>query len=372
MAGKTNLITSFVRRIGKIFNSTTTSWYRPTAAQPGTNHIDNPSVFTPETIYKGEEITDLSLGRLYTQDGAEIVEPNAPKAILEGLKVKKPDAGVAGSPLWLTVESGNARINGKTYWHEASAALGDVILSPNPNPSKGRYDIITIKSDYPNPATNTGVPSTEYRGSLQVYTGNVYPIGRPLTFLGNTDTGSPSYISYAGGTGAVTGFTIGDTVVGPGVPSGATVTAINSTYIEISQSVTGTNTGQLYGVAIDAYQVQKGFFATVAAGSTAVTGIYPQLPTLVAGAIVVGPGIPLGTTLTSVGVGTAALSAPSTLTTTDFFAVGDAADYLLNAPLTIPDDEIILGIVFVPASYGVLSAHKLRPLSVSDFGLHLN
>ena len=153
MAQKTNLITSFVRRITKFYNSSSTSWFRPTPALPGTNHIDNPNDFTAETIYKGEEITDLDLGRLYTQDGGELIELNAAPAILEGLKVRKPDVAVAGSPLWLTVESGSVRINGKTYWHEQASSLGDVLLSANADLINGRYDVITIKGDYPNPAT---------------------------------------------------------------------------------------------------------------------------------------------------------------------------------------------------------------------------
>ena len=366
MAQKTNLITSFVRRITKFFNSSSTSWFRPTPAQPGTNHIDNPNDFTPETIYKGEEITDLDLGRLYTQDGAELVELNTAPVIIDGLKVRKPDDGVAGSPLWLTVESGSVRINGRTYWHEEAAAIGDVLISSNPDLVRGRYDVITIKSDYPNPATNPGVPSTEYRASLQVYTGDLHYPGRAISFKGNADVSSPNSITFSGGTGSVPGLTAGDIIAGPGIGT-ATITAVFPSYIDITPGVTSTVVDGLYAIPFDSSNRQKGLFGDISSGSTLVTGIYPQNPTLVPGMILVGPGLPLGTTLTSVGSGTASISSPATLTASNFYGIGDVADYLLVDPPAIPSDELVIGIVFVPVDYGTTSSHELRPLSVSDF-----
>ena len=130
MATETNLITSFVRRIGKYFSSSVSSWYRPRSVEPGLNHIDDPSAFDEKTIYKGEEIVDLDTGRLFTQDGAEIVELNTDNSILEGMLVRNPSASVSGGPLWLTVESGSVRINGRTYWHQAASASGDVQINP--------------------------------------------------------------------------------------------------------------------------------------------------------------------------------------------------------------------------------------------------
>lgn len=366
MSAKTNLITSFVRRITKFYDSDLAAWLRPKAAIPGTNHIDNPNDFTNETIYKGEQIIDTNLGKLYSNDGAEILEPNAPTGILSGLKVKKPDAGITGTPLWLSVESGKARINGKTYWHQQSTVLGDILLSPNPNLAKGRYDVITFISDYPNPATNPEIPNgqTEYRGTFNVYEGNYFPIGRPITFLGNS---SGSNLEFSSGTGAVSGINVGDTIIGPGIAPGTTVTATGTSYITVSTSPTGTRLRDVYAIPINTYNIQLGFYANVTAGSNLITGIYPQSIDVAVGTIISGPGIAIGTTLTSVGSGTATLSSPATYTATDLYVMGDAADDLLINPPSISNDEIVLGAVFVPANYGVTSSHQLRPLSISDF-----
>jgi len=97
VATETNLITSFVRRISKYFLSDTATWYRPRSIEPGLNHIDDPASFDEKTIYKGEEIVDLDRGRLFTQDGAEIIELNTDNEILSGLLVREPSPAVLES-----------------------------------------------------------------------------------------------------------------------------------------------------------------------------------------------------------------------------------------------------------------------------------
>ena len=362
MSSKTNLITSFVRRIAKFYNSSTTPWYRPNPAIPGTNHIDNPNDFNESTIYKGEEIIDLTLGRVYSNDGQEIIELNAQKAILSGLIVRKPDSGISGGALWLTVDNGNARIEGKTYWHESSSALGDIQIAPNPDLSLGRYDVITFKGDYPNPATNPGLTGPEYRGTFVVHQGNLHPVGRPVTFKGNNAASSTLY--FTSGTGTVIGINVGDTISGPGLASGITATAVYDYGVDLSASGTGTVSNEQFAVAVDSFGNQLGFYGDLSAGSYSVTNVNPQI-NLTAGDIIIGEGLAYGTTISTVGSGTITLSIPATLTSTAFITVGDAADYLMIQPPVIPDDEIVLAAVFVPASYGNSSAHKLRPLSVS-------
>jgi hypothetical protein len=147
MAGQTNLITSFVRRISKYFNSATFVWPRPKRAIPGTNHIDNPADFDSRTIYRGETIVDFDAGALYTQDGGEIIQPNTQPSIVEGLRVVTPSVvgAAGGGTLWVSVETGAGRILGKNYYHEPASGLasGDIQISPNPSPPpKARIDII--------------------------------------------------------------------------------------------------------------------------------------------------------------------------------------------------------------------------------------
>ena len=362
MSNKTNLITSFVRRIAKFYNSATSTWYRPNAAIPGTNHIDNPGDFNESTIYKAEEIIDLTLGRAYSNDGHEILELNAQKAILSGLIVRKPNPGISGGGLWLSVDSGNARIQGKTYWHETSVALGDLQIDPNPNLSLGRYDVITFKGDYPNTATNPGLGNTEYRGAVNIHKGNLYPIGRPVTFLGNNIASTT--LTFTLGTGTVSGINIGDTITGPGLAAGVTATAVYDYGVDLSASSTGTVTNGQFAISVDTFGNQLGFYGTLAAGSTTITNVNPQV-NLNPGDIVIGEGIPYGNKINSIGAGTVQVDLPSTLTTTTFITLGDVSDYLMIQPPAIPDDEIVLAAVFVPANYGNSSAHQLRPLSVS-------
>ena len=364
MSNKTNLITSFVRRIVKFYNSATNTDRRPNAAIPGTNHIDNPGDFNERTIYKGEEVIDLSAGRVYSNDGQEILELNAPTAILEGLVLKKPDAGIYGGPLWLTASNGAARINGKSYWHVESSAFGDMQLNPNPDLSRGRYDVITYVSDYPNLTTTPGFTG-EYRGKFTVYQGNLHSVGRPVTFVGN-DNASVN-LTFTLGTGTVSGINVGDTIIGPGLSPGITATAVYDYGLTLSAASTGTVSFGSYAVAVDAFGNQLGFYGNLTTGTTLITDINPQTLAIAPGAIVLAEGLPYGTTIVSVGSGTATVSMPSTLTTTAYITLGDVSDYLIVNPPVIPDDELILGVVFVPANYGVSSSHQLRPISSATY-----
>ena len=352
-------MTSFVRRIVKFYNSVTIKDRRPRAAIPGTNHIDNPDDFSERTIYKGEEVIDLTSGRVYSNDGQEILELNAPNAILSGLVLKKPATG-SGGPLWLSATSGSARIDGKSYWHNESTAIGDMQINPNSDLSRGRYDIITFSSDYPNQTTVPGAPD-EYRGKFKVYEGTLYNVGRPVTFLG-TDNASVN-LAFTLGTGTVSGISVGDSVIGPGLAPGITATAVYDYGITLSSSSTGAVNSGAYAVSIDAFGNQLGFYANLTQGSTTITNITPQTAAIAPGAIILAEGLPNGTKITAVGSGTASISKPSTLTTTTFITLGDVSDYLIVQPPILPETELVLGVVFVPANYGVSSTHQLRPIS---------
>ena len=212
MAALTNLVTSFVRRITKYYESGSFSWGRPKAAPAGTNHIDNASDFDAKTIYRGEEILDVESGKFYTQDGAEIVQPNTPPAILEGLRLTQQTAS-GGGPLWISLSDGYGRVTGRNYYYESASVNGDVELSINAI-GKARVDLIYLQSDYPNPAPAifgaTAGNSTEYAGKIVVVEGYYYNKGRAVTLLADGTAGN-SFISLNSlqvfGTGT---FALGD------------------------------------------------------------------------------------------------------------------------------------------------------------------
>ena len=383
MAALTNLITSFVRRINKYYKSASQPWARPKSAPRGSNHIDNPADFDERTIYKGEEVIDLDTGKLYTQDGAELIQPNTTPSIIEGLIVEQPETILfGGGPTWVTVRSGVGRVYGRNYYHDAAVngsnlTIGDIQVDDNPLLNKARIDIIVLESDYPNPASTALAPagdSTEYRGKISVIKGSAYPTGRAITFLADGTAASnnlPLNSFQSFGSGAIN---IGDVVIGPGIPVGTTVTAVNIaagiiTDVDLSAALTATTNDATYAVATSG-GTQYAFIGDTIAGSNIVNNVdpVPAFP----GDLVIGPGIPLGTTIDSVGVGTVTLSNSVTLTQTEtVFQIGDVADHLIYDTTSswpnLPDNYLFLGLVYVPPSYTSLApANLLRPWSWSD------
>jgi hypothetical protein len=384
MAGQTNLITSFVRRISKYFNSATFVWPRPKRAIPGTNHIDNPADFDSRTIYRGETIVDFDAGALYTQDGGEIIQPNTQPSIVEGLRVVTPSVvgAAGGGTLWVSVETGAGRILGKNYYHEPASGLadGDIQISPNPSPPpKARIDIIALKSDYPNPAPTSivgtfGVDSTEYAAGLTAIAGPTYNAGKAITFLG-TYSGTGTTISIDPQQGIGSGaIVIGDAIVGPGIGVASGVTAITLaggiiTAIDVTVPPSAAYTNVTYAVST-ASGVNYAFQADSTSGSNVLTNVYPQ-PAL--NELVFAPGIPPGTLTTNVATaGQVTLSNSATLTTTGtIYQIGDVADHLIYDTTSLwpilDDEHLFLGLVFVPSNYTAGSpANILRPWSWSQ------
>jgi deoxyuridine 5'-triphosphate nucleotidohydrolase len=178
VAANTNLITSFIRRISKYFDSSNFTWPRPKRVAPGANHIDNPTDFDARTIYRGEEIVDFTQGKLYTQDGGEIVELNSPSQIIDGLRTVTPSVvgAFGGGALYVSVESGAVRINGKNYYHESAggtAVNGDITIAPNTVCSEeGYYSEIVPRSSISKSgymlSNSVGIIDQSYRGNIMV------------------------------------------------------------------------------------------------------------------------------------------------------------------------------------------------------------
>ena len=365
MATETNLITSFVRRISKYFSSDTATWYRPRSVEPGLNHIDDPAAFDEKTIYKGEEIIDLDRGKLFTQDGAEIVELNTDDSILSGLLVK--ETSQSGGPLWLTVETGSVRINGRTYWHKQSSASGDVQITPNTSLTETRIDVITISGDYPVPATGvTGMPAnaTEYAGQINYHQGIAGPAGRPISFKGDVESGS-DIITFSGGTGSVSGINPGDIIVGSGISPQALVTAVTTSGIQIDTTFGSSVTDVSFAIGIDQAGQDIAFYATATAGSNVLNKIGGA--TVSVGDLIYGYGFDFGTEVTNVSGSNITVSSSSSVSGSNIYGLGDSADIAIYQPLSIPDGEFVIAAVIVPANYtGASSQNRLRPFSVSQ------
>lgn len=382
MAANTNLITSFIRRISKYFDSSNFTWPRPKRVAPGANHIDNPTDFDARTIYRGEEIVDFTQGKLYTQDGGEIVELNSPSQIIDGLRTVTPSVvgAFGGGALYVSVESGAVRINGKNYYHESAggtAVNGDITIAPNTSPSKGRIDIIAAKSDYPNPAPSGivgtfGIDSTEYAAGLTAIAGTLYNQGRALTFTGDYP-GAGNTITISSIL-AATAISAGDAIIGLNISGTVTVTSVATsggliTSIDISATPVAASTSATYAVSTylgDVYAIK----GDISAGSNTMVNVFPQ-PLL--NDLIIGQGIPDGTIATNVATpGTVVLSNSATLTKPEsIFQIGDVVDHILYDATTpwpnLPTDHVLLGLVYVPNSYTALSTpNTLRPWSVSD------
>ena len=369
----TNLLTSFVRRINKFFLSEEASWYRPNAAAPGTNHIDDPSLFGEETIYRGETIIDLNTGKQYTQDGAEILEVGAVNGVVQGMSLSK-----SATQNYIKVGDGSVRTMGKTYWFKSSGA--DLLIANNPETNKVRIDIIAAQSNYPTPADPSQAPtgSTEYAAGLTAIQGGYYADSRSISFFGSVQAIGPNALNttirFSAGPQSVQGINVGDEIVGPGLPQGIQVTAVdpNGYFIETSY-VNPTNiTNGKYFIPYGGGSILKGFTGTISAGGSQITGVYP-INTSLANSLplIISEALPPGTRVTSINTNnnTVNLSKNALVSYSGLFQVGDAADEMqypsnTNGWPNLGTGQVLLGFVVVPAGFSVSSTPKARPISV--------
>jgi hypothetical protein len=134
-----SVVTEFIRRIEKIILGS-----RPKIPPIGTNHVDDYSQWTNDTIYKGELGINLEDGNLFTQDGRQIVELNTEDAIIDGHILQT--SGVSSQ--YLSVTQGKIRIDGKTYYTPTPELVTDTNIFIEVNTtSYPRIDTICIKGD---------------------------------------------------------------------------------------------------------------------------------------------------------------------------------------------------------------------------------
>lgn len=134
-----SLITEFKRRVEKIISSS-----RPKVPPIGTNHVDDYSLWTSDTLYKGELGLNLTEGTLFSQDGRQPVELNKEDAILSGHVLQT--SGVSSQ--YLTITQGKFRIQGKTYYTPTpvDVVATNIYIEPNTS-SYPRIDTVCIKGD---------------------------------------------------------------------------------------------------------------------------------------------------------------------------------------------------------------------------------
>jgi len=113
---------------------------------------------------------------------------------------------------------------------------------------------------------------------------------------GDLSSGSKEVTSLATKSGL---FAVGETITGPGIPSGTTIGKIGSGSLELSQPATETATG-----------------AALSAGSKMVSGLTTKAGVFAVGEAIAGSGIPPNTTIADIGAGSLELSQPATETAT--------------------------------------------------------
>ena len=98
------------------------------------------------------------------------------------------------------------------------------------------------------------------------------------------------------GVTATSGLVVGDLITGAGIPAGTTVASFNYANATLTLSAGATASGN---VTLSATNPVTRFTGTLTSGSNAVTGI-GSMTGLVVGGVVVGTGIPAGTTILSI------------------------------------------------------------------------
>ena len=149
-----SLITEFKRRVEKIISSS-----RPKVPPVGTNHVDDYSLWTSETLYKGELGLNLTEGTLFSQDGRQPVELNKEDAILSGHVLQT--SGVSSQ--YLTITQGKVRFQGKTYYTPTpvDVVATNIYIEPNSS-SYPRIDTIVVKGDPTMYYSNVDLYGTEF------------------------------------------------------------------------------------------------------------------------------------------------------------------------------------------------------------------
>ena len=237
-----------------------------------------------------------------------------------------------------------------------------------------------------NPADDTGIVGDDITSDRTpsflgtAPSGDTVELVQLINFTGTLTSGSASVTAIS----STTGLVAGESITGPGIPSGTTIRTINTSNASITLSASATAGGSqsLTATAVQASTTAIPqpvvFTGTLTSGSASVTGI-SSTTGLVAGQSITGTDIPSGTTILTVNSSTAiTLSAnatgtgPQSLTATTEDDKGVPYDFSIQLPYTLTNGQIELAVIVIDAFSGnaspVSNAVNLTIVSVvSDY-----
>lgn len=165
------LQSNLIRRIEKIITSV-----RPTVPPVGTNHVDDASQWTQNSVYRGELSINMDCGTLWTHDGESTFQPNTSDAILSGLVLT--NVGVSGT--YLAVSDGYARFKGRTYVYKTTSLSNpsSITIQSSAGAAGPRIDVIVAE-----PSSTYNETEELYELQISVIKGEEFYVGCGKTKL---------------------------------------------------------------------------------------------------------------------------------------------------------------------------------------------
>jgi len=133
------LTKNLVRRTEKILSNA-----RPDIPPVGTNHVDDASLWTDNTIYNAELGLNITEGEIFTQDNTQPVAFGRQDGILSGLTLSTSGVSITE----INVSAGKVRIKGRTYKYNSAVDVDDSSITIDSNVGNwSRLDAIAVKGD---------------------------------------------------------------------------------------------------------------------------------------------------------------------------------------------------------------------------------
>ena len=143
---------------------------------------------------------------------------------------------------------------------------------------------VNVGNSFCTSGSNCSHIATDCASNFSDYKGNAIGVANPITITGNTSAVSNKNI-ITNISPNTTGLTVGTSITGSGIPSGSTITSVDSaSQVHISNTATSTQTGATITVSIT---------GTVSSGSQVITNIKPSATTfLPAGSLIMAGAFP--------------------------------------------------------------------------------
>jgi hypothetical protein len=276
----------------------------PDAVTFDANDGNGPQVYSPFNFQMG----DLAVTSNGSVPDCEVVASNVLRALQQTIEQF---AGVVGAALDL-------------YVVNAANLLGepDLALSFTVKQTTSDAKLVHFKLGASSPLRRL-FPIHMYRPNFCIWQYNspvlqAAAAAAIVSFTGNTTSGSTSVTSVS----STAGLSIGIAISGPGITAGTRISAIGSGTLTLSIAATATATAAaLTAMTLkDPPGIQCGYKGVAITGDTtsgsATVSSISSMTGLVVGMVVLGPGIPVNTSILTLGSGTLTLSANATATAT--------------------------------------------------------